>query len=180
MNVHYSGAAKKVSRRPEESSTSPAPKPTEAKDKPAESLPPKEVPKEEEKKEGPSKGAVAAAVVVSLLVAAAVAVGGFILFRRRQRQKIEEEYRRTLAARDFTKKPEMDHRLEPVMIHRRDSVGSIADNEDFSRRILKVHEFVLEYINVKAYILLGHQSRWLNNFDCRHWIQNHECRHQNR
>jgi len=101
-------------------------------------VPTKDEEKKEEEKGGMSKAAAAAAAVVSILVVAALAVGGFIFYRRHQRMKIEEEYRRTLAARDFTKKNELDHRLEPVMLQRRLSDGSIADNEDYSRRILKV------------------------------------------
>jgi len=121
--------------RPKESTTSSKPGPTSAS---ASSTAPASDDQDKEKKGGVSKAGAAAAAVVSILVAAAIAVGGYILFRRRQRAKIEEEYRRTLAARDFTKKAELDHRLEPVMLQRRLSDGSIADNEDYSRRILKV------------------------------------------
>jgi len=140
ISVFVTGKGKLVTPVKQSSTTSSA-APTKTADA-IKSETPTKVPteKDDEKKSsgGVSKGTAAAAAVVSILVAAAIAIGGFILFRRRQREKIEEEYRRTLAARDFTKKPEMDHRLEPVMPHRRDSVGSIADNEDYSRRILKV------------------------------------------
>lgn len=67
----------------------------------------------------------------------ALGVGGWIFLRRRRRQQVEEEYRRSAAARGF-QKPASDHRLDPGMVQRRDSVGSIADNQDYSRRILKV------------------------------------------
>lgn len=143
ISVFVTGKGKLYTPPVKPSTTSTSATPTKTADAVKSETPTKEPTdkkKEEEKKSsgGVSKGTAAAAAVVSILVAAAIAIGGFILFRRRQRERIEEEYRRTLAARDFTKKPEMDHRLEPVMLHRRDSVGSIADNEDYSRRILKV------------------------------------------
>ncbi|KAH8151609.1 uncharacterized protein LAJ45_04231 [Morchella importuna] len=81
---------------------------------------------------------VAAGVVVGVFVVAAIGFGAFFLMKKRRRERVEEEYRKSAAAREFARKPEQDHRLDPVMIQRRDSVGSIADNQDYSRRILKV------------------------------------------
>jgi cell wall integrity and stress response component len=64
---------------------------------------------------------------------------------------VEEEYRRNAAVSSFIagndKHPThssggassfADLRLDPVMAQRRMSDGSIADNQDYSRRILKV------------------------------------------
>jgi len=85
-----------------------------------------------------NKGAVAAGVVVGVLLVLALGGGGFLYIRNRNRQQVEEEYRRSAAAREFAQKPSSDHRLDPGMVQRRDSVGSIADNQDYSRRILKV------------------------------------------
>jgi len=85
-----------------------------------------------------NKAGIAAGCVVGVLAIIAVSVGAFIFLRKRRRQKIEEEYRRSAAVREFAKKPEADPRLDPGMIQRRDSVGSIADTQDYSRRILKV------------------------------------------
>ena len=58
---------------------------------------------------------------------------------------MEEEYRRNVAGGYGAKPPTSsagsvsDARLEPsVMMQRRQSDGSIADNQDYSRRILKV------------------------------------------
>lgn len=60
---------------------------------------------------------------------------------------MEEEYRRNAAVSSFVgggKPPSsagassFDNRLDPVMAQRRMSDGSIADNQDYSRRILKV------------------------------------------
>lgn len=87
-----------------------------------------------------SKAGAAAGAVVGVLVAAAIGVGIFFFIRKRRQQKVEDDYRKTVQAHSFaSSKPESDSRLDPVMLqHRRVSTGSIADNEDYSRRILKV------------------------------------------
>ncbi|KAF8424081.1 WSC domain-containing protein [Tirmania nivea] len=87
---------------------------------------------------GINKAGAAAGAVVGVLVAVAIGVGAFLFIRKQRRKKLEEEYRRSLAVREFHKKPETDLRLDPVMLQRRMSDGSIADNQDYSRRILKV------------------------------------------
>jgi len=87
---------------------------------------------------GVGKAGAAAGAVVGVLVAIAIGVGAFLYIRKQRRQKVEEEYRRSLAVREYQKKPEADLRLDPVMLQRRMSDGSIADNQDYSRRILKV------------------------------------------
>ncbi|KAI5817033.1 hypothetical protein BZA77DRAFT_41340 [Pyronema omphalodes] len=87
---------------------------------------------------GVNKAGVAAGAVVGVLAVIAVAVGFWVFLRKRRRQKVEEEYRKSAAVRGFVQKPASDHRLDPGMVQRRDSVGSIADNQDYSRRILKV------------------------------------------
>lgn len=99
----------------------------------------------------PNKAAIAAGVVVGLVAFAAAAGGGaFLYLRRRRNRAVEEEYRRNAAVSEFVaggKGPShssnsasySDNRLDPtVMAQRRMSDGSIADNEDYSRRILKV------------------------------------------
>ena len=95
---------------------------------------------------GPNKAVIAAGVVVG--VVGALAVIGAILFflRQRRRKAVEDEYRRNAAINGLTnggKAPSQssisDSRLEPsVMMQRRMSDGSIMDNQDYSRRILKV------------------------------------------
>jgi cell wall integrity and stress response component len=81
---------------------------------------------------------------------AAIAGGAFIFVRNKKRREVEEEYRRNAAVSSFIhggKPPSSsggassfnDMRLDPaVMAQRRMSDGSIADNQDYSRRILKV------------------------------------------
>jgi cell wall integrity and stress response component len=89
-------------------------------------------------------------VVVGLAAISAIAGALFLFIRNRRRRAVEEEYRRNAAVSSFissTGKPPgsssegsfTDTRLDPlVMAHRRMSDGSIADNQDYSRRILKV------------------------------------------
>lgn len=101
-----------------------------------------------EKSSGPNTAAIAAGVVVGVVVAAAI-IGGIVFFMRRKRNaEIEEEHRRNAAVNAFisgSKPPSSsggisitDSRLDPVMAHRRLSDGSIADNQDYSRKILRV------------------------------------------
>ncbi|KAK8148659.1 hypothetical protein G3M48_009513 [Beauveria asiatica] len=97
---------------------------------------------------GPNVAAIAAGVVVGVVVVAAI-IGAVIFFIRRKRNaEIEEEHRRNAAVNAFisgSKPPSTsggisitDSRLDPVMAHRRLSDGSIADNQDYSRKILRV------------------------------------------
>jgi cell wall integrity and stress response component len=102
----------------------------------------------EEKKDGPNVAGIAAGVVVGVVVIAAVVGGGFFFLRRRRNAEIEEEHRRNAAVNAFisgAKPPSSsgglsmsDSRLEPGLAHRRLSDGSIADNQDYSRKILRV------------------------------------------
>lgn len=101
------------------------------------------------KKSGPNVAGIAAGVVVGV-VAAAAAIGGlFFWLRRKRNAEIEEDHRRNAAVNAFisgSKPPSAtggsismsDTRLDPGLSHRRLSDGSIADNEDYSRRILRV------------------------------------------
>lgn len=96
---------------------------------------------------GPNKAGIAAGVVVGVLVAAAIAGGIFIVMRNKKRREVEEEYRRNAAVNNFVTGGKVpvssggsftDTRLDPTLANRRMSDGSIADNQDYSRRILKV------------------------------------------
>jgi cell wall integrity and stress response component len=88
---------------------------------------------------------------VSIVVVAAIIVGGYFYMRRRRIRQIEEDHRRTAAVNSFigaSKPPSSsggfsitDSRLDPVMAQRRISNGSIADNQDYSRKILRVSGF---------------------------------------
>lgn len=143
MTVHKTGAGRaKSAPKEKETSTKTSATQTET-EVPKTSaavviVTPSAEPEDEKKKEGGlSKGAAAGVAIVCIAVVAGLAIAGFILYRRRKRQQVEQEYHRKMTAQEFAK-PQMDHRLEPVMLKRRLSDGSIADNEDYSRRILKV------------------------------------------
>ena len=96
---------------------------------------------------GPNTAGIAAGVVVGVVVVGAVAGGIFFLLRRQKKKAEEEELSKNGAIGSYSNlKPSpssagsmSDSRLEPsVMMQRRQSDGSIADNQDYSRRILKV------------------------------------------
>ena len=94
---------------------------------------------------GANKAGIAAGVVVGIVAIAGLIGAIYFFLKNRKRRAVEEEYRRNAAINSFTagKSPVSssmsDARLEPsVMAHRRMSDGSIADNQDYSRRILKV------------------------------------------
>lgn len=96
---------------------------------------------------GPNVGAIAAGVVGGLAAVAAVAGGFWFHMRRKRNAEIEEEHRRNAAVNAFisgAKPPSSsgisitDSRLEPGFATRRLSDGSIADNQDYSRKILRV------------------------------------------
>ncbi|CAK7214030.1 hypothetical protein SCUCBS95973_002005 [Sporothrix curviconia] len=102
------------------------------------------------KKSSTNTAGIAAGVVVGVVAAAGAAGAAILLIRRRRNRQIEEEHRRNAAVNAFfnggsVKAPSTsgsnsisDSRLDPVMSQRRLSDGSIADNEDYSRRILRV------------------------------------------
>ena len=106
------------------------------------------------KASGPNKPAIAAGVVVGVVILCAL-IGGLLFWhRQRKRKAIKEERQRSASINQFVSHNEnhsekapstlslSDSRLEPsVMFTRRLSDGSIADNQDYSRRILKVDSF---------------------------------------
>jgi cell wall integrity and stress response component len=84
-------------------------------------------------------------VIVGIVALSALAGGGFFFLRRKQ-QRDMEEFKRENDVKTFisgssdTSRPTMwapDSRLD-TSVGRRMSNGSIADNEDFSRRVLQV------------------------------------------
>ncbi|TVY43983.1 Cell wall integrity and stress response component [Lachnellula occidentalis] len=97
-----------------------------------------------------NKTAVAVGVVVGIVVIGAIAGGIYLFMRNKKRREVEDEYRRNAATSTFIaggKPPNSsgggssfnDTRLDQAtMAQRRMSDGSIADNQDYSRRILKV------------------------------------------
>ncbi|KAI0189546.1 hypothetical protein EV127DRAFT_104919 [Xylaria flabelliformis] len=104
---------------------------------------------DDQQKKGSSTNTVgiAVGVVVGFLVVSAIAAGAYFYFRRKRNSEMEEEQRRNAAVNAFIsggKPPRSsggvslaDSRMDPIM-NRRMSDGSIADNQDYSRRILRV------------------------------------------
>lgn len=98
--------------------------------------------------DGPNVVAIVAGIVGGVVAIAAVAAGFWFFLRRRRNAEIEEEHRRNAAVNAFisgAKPPSSsgnisltDSRLEPGLGVRRMSDGSIADNQDYSRKILRV------------------------------------------
>lgn len=92
---------------------------------------------------GPNKVGIAVGVVVGV-VALAGLIGGLIFYmKQRRRKEIEEEHKAAAAANAVRsdKSSATDSRLDPSAFSdfsRRESIGSIADERDFSRRILQV------------------------------------------
>ncbi|EEP80646.1 predicted protein [Uncinocarpus reesii 1704] len=95
---------------------------------------------------GPNKAGIAAGVVVGVVALAAIIGGGIFYMKYKKRREVVEEYRRNATISNFVSSGKTysessmsDSRLEPtLMSQRRQSNGSIADDQDFSRRILKV------------------------------------------
>ncbi len=93
---------------------------------------------------GPNKVGIAVGVVVGVLVVAAVAGGAIFYVKQRRRKEIEEEHKSQAAINSFvgnrSSDTKSDARLDPSVAssYRRESIGSIADERDFSRRILQV------------------------------------------
>jgi cell wall integrity and stress response component len=102
-----------------------------------------------ESKKGGGSNTVGIAVGVVVGVIAIVGLIGGVLFwlRFKRRREAEEEYKRQAAVNAFVNGGKghnstlssSDSRLDPELLHaRRESTGTIADNQDYSRRILKV------------------------------------------
>lgn len=86
-----------------------------------------------------STAGIAAGVVVGLVAIVAIAGGVYFFLRNRKRRALEAEFYRNNANAFLEGAKAPDARLDPsVMMQRRQSDGSIADNRDYSRRILKV------------------------------------------
>lgn len=96
---------------------------------------------------GPNKVGIAVGVVVGVIVIAAIAGGAIVFYKQKRRREIEEEHKQQAAINSFVgsrnSDTKSDARLDPSVAssYRRESIGSIADERDFSRRILQVRNF---------------------------------------
>jgi len=85
-----------------------------------------------------SSGAIAGIVVALVIILAAVGVGIFFFLRRR-REAAEKKYLQADSSSRFGgHEKAVDQRLEPVMLDRRVSAQSLADEHDYTRKILRV------------------------------------------
>lgn len=99
---------------------------------------------------GSNTAGIAAGVVVGVLAIAGLVAGLFFWMRQKKRKEAESEYAKRTQVSDFMRgaherKPPStgyshmsDTRLDPEAGAHRNSVGSLADNQDYSRRILRV------------------------------------------
>lgn len=121
----------------------------------------------EDGKGGAPMGGIIAGVVVGVVVLGAAFGGLWFYMRQKRNREIEEEHRRNAAVNAFMggKPPgssggysmETDTRLDPVMAQRRMSSGSIADNQDYSRRILRVCPYLMQVSTTDANCCIGYQ-----------------------
>jgi len=90
---------------------------------------------------GGVSGGAAAGIVIAVLLIVGGAAGAFFFIRRRRRDAYQKQYEGS----NFSSSPGSlnrpfgtDQRLEPGMVQKRESVGSLADEQDYSRKILRV------------------------------------------
>lgn len=92
---------------------------------------------------GSNTAAIAAGVVVGVVGLCAIVGALFFVYRYKKRKAVEEEYRRNAMMNNYPKSaPDFatnDSRFDrEFLAQRRQSNGSIDDDQDFSRRILQV------------------------------------------
>lgn len=93
---------------------------------------------------GPNKIGIAVGVVVGVIAMAAIAGGAIFYMKQKRKREIEEEHKAQAAINSFVgsrhSDTKSDMRLDPSVASsfRRDSVGSIRDEVDYTRKILQV------------------------------------------
>jgi cell wall integrity and stress response component len=112
-------------------------------------------PSDSKKGGGTNTAGVAVGVVVSIVVLSALTGAALFFYRRKQRRDAEmghqqlDDFASPTSTKPMTFRPAPgpDARIDhDAMAQRRMSDGSIADNEDYSRRILKVRTIADELI----------------------------------
>jgi cell wall integrity and stress response component len=97
---------------------------------------------------GSNTAGIAAGVVVGVAAIAGIMIGIYFFMRHKRRREAEEDFKARTQVDQFRNIGEFkapgtaysgmsDQRLDPEA-GRRNSVGSLADNQDYSRRILRV------------------------------------------
>jgi cell wall integrity and stress response component len=90
---------------------------------------------------GGVSGGAAAGIAIGVLALVALGVGAFFLVRRRRRAEYQKQYEGSgfgSSPGSLNRPFGTDQRLEPQMLQKRESVGSLADEHDYSRKILRV------------------------------------------
>lgn len=94
---------------------------------------------------GGVSGGATAGIVIAVLLIVGGAAGAFFFIRRRRRHAYQKQWEGS----NFGSSPGSlsrpfgtDQRLEPGMVQKRESVGSLADEQDYSRKILRVRTSV--------------------------------------
>lgn len=104
---------------------------------------------------GPNKIGIAVGVVVGVIVMAGVAGGAIFYMKQKRKREIEEEHKAQAALNSFVgsrhSDTKSDMRLDPSVASsfRRDSVGSIRDEVDYTRKILQVS--TTQYLHCLTY-----------------------------
>jgi len=92
-------------------------------------------------KSGGVSGGAVAGIVITILVLAGIGAGAFFYVRRRRKTEYQKQYEGSSygSSPGSQNRPfGVDQRLEPGMVQKRESVGSLADEQDYSRKILRV------------------------------------------
>jgi cell wall integrity and stress response component len=101
------------------------------------------------KKSASTTAGIAVGVIVGLVILGGIIGGAFIFFRNKKRREEEESKRHgdvdAFVSGKTASRPGMwaqESRLDTAATDRRTSSGSLADNQDYSRRILQVRFFL--------------------------------------
>jgi cell wall integrity and stress response component len=89
---------------------------------------------------GGVSGGEAAGIAIGVLAIIGIAAGGTAVYFRRKkaRESYQKQFESSGPGNGFSNPFGTDQRLDPGMIQKRESVGSISDDQDYSRRILRV------------------------------------------
>ena len=90
---------------------------------------------------GGVSGGAAAGIAIGVLALVAIGAGAFFFVRRRRREDYQKQYEGShfgSSPGSLSRPFGTDQRLEPGMVQKRESVGSLADEQDYSRKILRV------------------------------------------
>lgn len=79
-------------------------------------------------------------IVVAVVVVIVLCILGFVIYKRRRANKLINEYKNAAAREKTANSYRIDQRLEPVMLQRPESSGSmdLSDEQDYSRKILRI------------------------------------------